>query len=174
MLNQLYAYQSLETSCPKCKHSYIAGCVPHNNKFSICPCCSFPNPFNSDTRQEQYVHFHGGEGRYGSYPQCEDCNLYYDNYKYRLFEASALCRDYGYYGRSEPERFICGECMQIRWSIGSDICQEYYDGTGSPCKLIPVQSYPERWIHPEESLNPLFAKYRELETFCLSYLPETV
>lgn len=139
-------YEQESISCAKCKKEYFPNCVLHNEKFSDCPFCSFENPTNEFMRLKAYRHFHGGEGRYGDYVRCQDCDLYYDNYKYTILDSL-----------TDREKKICGNCLP---NYGDEMYQEYYDGDGLPFELPTVDTYTKVELTSE------------LHTLSLQYLPE--
>jgi hypothetical protein len=144
--------ESCETSdyvnCAKCEKSYVPHCVIHTDRFSVCPRCSFQNSYDKDKQLQAERYFTGGSGRYGSYRRCEDCNQYYDNYKYRIFEDS--------YKDEDEERFICRDCIVAYPTFVHD-----GDGCGGqPFTLPDVKSYPEIELNSK------------LHQLSLTYLPE--
>lgn len=124
--------QAKETTCAKCSERYVSDCVLHTEQFSVCPHCSFNNSYSEDVQFDSRRHFHGGSGRYGDFPRCEDCDRYYDNYKYNIYE-------YGHDLDPDYQQFVCGECL----SDHPDFVQSYYDGDGAPCSLPEIEEYPK-------------------------------
>ena len=134
--------EGYSTECINCSRYYIIDCVFHNNQFSICPGCSFKNPYSTESLNDisRYLHGHG-------FSTCAICKKHFKSCsRSSVGDESSSDEDACYYD-------YCGNCL-----YGDTFSEKFCEAT-APFKLPNIDSYPKI------SLNS------ELHELSLLYLP---
>jgi len=122
LMTYIESESTLLYQCLKCALEIYPSCMPHNTKYFVCYNCDFKNPYTHKYDTEIRRFLHGGSGRYGDWPRCTMCNLYFDNYK----SNSTLCNVCIY---TSPKMYDFDLLYVDYWTPCTEINPESYEET---------------------------------------------